>query len=158
MARREEMRQAHADDAAYAEAQRVDTAVAYGEYLAAYPRGQHADEARAREAVLRNEEQQASEAAVEHPLDTREERLHLCFAQVERITEGCKANVEDPAMSIFGTLLAPGLWTYQLLIPGVDTCSGTPIRMTHGFCDTEAACMKKRCERDQDPLGYATSP
>ena len=33
-------RQAHAaDDAAYAEAQQVDTAVAYGEYLAAYPAG-----------------------------------------------------------------------------------------------------------------------
>ena len=36
-----------ADEAAYAEAQRVDTAAAYGAYLAAYPRGRHATEARA---------------------------------------------------------------------------------------------------------------
>ena len=36
-----------ADDAAYAEAQRGDTAAAYGAYLAAYPSGHHAAEARA---------------------------------------------------------------------------------------------------------------
>ena len=38
-----------ADEAAYAEAQRIDTATAYGEYLAAYPTGRHAAEARARQ-------------------------------------------------------------------------------------------------------------
>ena len=38
-----------ADDAAYAEAQRVDTAAAYGAYLAAYPDGRHTVEARARQ-------------------------------------------------------------------------------------------------------------
>jgi formylglycine-generating enzyme required for sulfatase activity len=36
-----------ADEAAYAEAQRVDTAAAYSAYLAAHPRGRYATEARA---------------------------------------------------------------------------------------------------------------
>ncbi len=38
-----------ADDAAYAEAQRVDTAAAYGAYMATYPTGRHAAEARTRQ-------------------------------------------------------------------------------------------------------------
>ncbi len=47
------------DDAAYDEAQRVDTVAGYAEYLRAYPNGQHAQEARAREAALREERRQA---------------------------------------------------------------------------------------------------
>ncbi len=45
-----------ADDAAYAAAERVDTAAAYGEYLEAYPAGQHADAARERQAARREAE------------------------------------------------------------------------------------------------------
>ena len=52
-ARAEAERRAHeadeADEAAYAEAQRVDTAAAYGDYLRAYPAGRHTAEARARQ-------------------------------------------------------------------------------------------------------------
>ena len=47
-----------ADDRAYAEAQRTDTAAAYGGYLAAYPQGRHAAEAqRAAQAVVEREAQ-----------------------------------------------------------------------------------------------------
>ncbi len=56
-AQAEATRQAQAaDDAAYAEAQRLDTTAAYGDYLAAYPQGRHAAEARAAQA--RAEERQ----------------------------------------------------------------------------------------------------
>ena len=44
----EAARQAQADAAAYAEAERADTAEAYGAYLAAYPQGRHVAEARQR--------------------------------------------------------------------------------------------------------------
>ena len=64
-ARAEAARQARqADDAAYAESQRLDTAAAYAEYLRAYPQGQHVQEARAREAARRAEQRaQADDAA-----------------------------------------------------------------------------------------------
>ena len=56
-ARAEVARQAReADDAAYAEAHRLDTATAYAEYLRRYPQGQHASEARDREAARRAEQ------------------------------------------------------------------------------------------------------
>ena len=42
-------RRAKADDTAYAEAERTDTAEAYGAYLAAYPQGRHVAEARQRQ-------------------------------------------------------------------------------------------------------------
>ena len=45
-----------ADDAAYAAAERTDTAAAYGEYLEAYPAGRHADAARERQAARREGE------------------------------------------------------------------------------------------------------
>ena len=45
-----------ADDAAYAAAERADTAVAYGEYLEAYPAGRHATAARERQAARREGE------------------------------------------------------------------------------------------------------
>ena len=48
-----------ADDTAYAEAQRADTAAAYGEYLRAYPTGQHIQEARVRQAAAETREQEA---------------------------------------------------------------------------------------------------
>ncbi len=44
----EQRRKAEADDAAYAEAERVNTPEAYGDYLARYPAGRHAEEARQR--------------------------------------------------------------------------------------------------------------
>ena len=64
-AQEEAARQARlADDTAYAEAQRLDTAMAYKDYLAAYPTGRHATEAREREATRRQEaERMATEAA-----------------------------------------------------------------------------------------------
>ena len=53
-----------ADDRAYTEAQRLDTAAAYGEYLRAYPTGRHVQEARDREAERREEQRaQADDAA-----------------------------------------------------------------------------------------------
>jgi len=45
-----------ADDAAYAAAERADSAAAYGEYLEAYPAGRHADAARERQAARREGE------------------------------------------------------------------------------------------------------
>ena len=61
-AREEAARQARAaDDAAYEQAQRIDTAAAYAAYLSAYPTGQHTQEARAREAARREEQRQARE-------------------------------------------------------------------------------------------------
>lgn len=51
--REEAARQARAaDDTAYAKAQRLDTVAAYGDYLRAYPEGQHAGAARMRQATL----------------------------------------------------------------------------------------------------------
>ena len=44
-----------ADEAAYTEAQQVDTAEAYGAYLAAYPAGRHVDAARASQRRLRDQ-------------------------------------------------------------------------------------------------------
>ena len=59
-AQEEAARQAReADDAAYAQAQRVDTAAAYADYLQAYPTGQHMQEARARQATAEAREQAA---------------------------------------------------------------------------------------------------
>ena len=52
-----------ADDAAYAQAQRIDTAAAYADYLRAYPTGQHVLEARTRQAALQEAARQAQEAA-----------------------------------------------------------------------------------------------
>lgn len=53
-AQEEAARQAReADDAAYAEAQRADTAAAYADYLRAYPQGQHVQEARTRQAAAK---------------------------------------------------------------------------------------------------------
>jgi len=52
-----------ADDAAYAEAQRVDTAAAYGAYMATYPTGRHAAEARTRQRQRAETERLAQEAA-----------------------------------------------------------------------------------------------
>ena len=57
-AREEAARQARAaDDTAYAEAQQLDTAAAYGDYLATYPAGLRAAEARARQTTLRAREE-----------------------------------------------------------------------------------------------------
>ena len=52
-----------ADDTAYAQAQRVDTAAAYADYLRAYPTGQHVQEARTRQTALQEAARQAQEAA-----------------------------------------------------------------------------------------------
>ena len=58
------VRQAQAaDDAAYAQAQRIDTVAAYADYLRAYPQGQHADEARTRQAAREEAVRRAQEAA-----------------------------------------------------------------------------------------------
>ena len=51
-----------ADDRAYAEAQRADTAAAYRDYLAAYPRGRHAEEARRAVQAVAEREAQAETA------------------------------------------------------------------------------------------------
>ena len=152
------MRPAQTDDAAYEEARRVDTAAAYGAYLAAYPQGRHVGEARFHEANRRaGTRRQAGAVVTQHPLDTREERLNQCIAQVENITETCKQHLDDQKQAAIGLALTPFIWAVQLLNKPFEElgCSGTPFRPTHGYCDTEAACMKKRCERDQDlPLGY----
>ncbi len=63
-AQEESARQARAiDDAAYAQAQRLDTAAAYADYLRAYPTGQHVQEARARQIALQEAARHAQEAA-----------------------------------------------------------------------------------------------
>jgi len=51
------------DDAAYAEAQRLDTAAAYADYLRVHPQGQHAAEARVRQTALQEAARRAQEAA-----------------------------------------------------------------------------------------------
>ena len=78
-AREEAARQARAaDDAAYAQAQRIDTAAAYGDYLAAYPQGRHADEARVRQTALQEAARQAQEAA------RRAQADDAAYAEAER--------------------------------------------------------------------------
>ena len=79
-AREEAARQARtADDAAYAQAQRLDTAVAYADYLRAYPEGQHVQAARARQAALQEAARQAQEAARQAQADD------AAYAAAERV-------------------------------------------------------------------------
>lgn len=91
MAREEAARLAReADDAAYAEAQRVNTAAAYGEYMASYPSGRHVQEARAA--------QQRLGAAAERA--GREKVLAQLDAQMVRVpggifTMGCTPEQEE---------------------------------------------------------------
>lgn len=67
LAREAAARQAQeADDTAYAEAQQLDTAAAYGDYLAAYPTGRHAAEAR-----IRQQERAETERLTQRPRELR---------------------------------------------------------------------------------------
>ena len=84
-AQEEAARQAQAaDDAAYAQAQRLDTAAAYTDYLRAYPQGRHVDEAQARQSAAEAREQEAqaddvayARAASQNTLEGYEEYLRL---------------------------------------------------------------------------------
>ena len=68
-----------ADDAAYAEAHRVDTAAAYEAYLAAYPQGRHAEAAR--QAIQAAAERAAQEEAVRQAREADE----AAYAQAQRV-------------------------------------------------------------------------
>lgn len=70
--------QAQTDDAAYAKAQRLDTAAAYAEYLRAYPQGRHVQEARVRQTALQEATRQAQEAA------RRAQADDAAYAEAER--------------------------------------------------------------------------
>ena len=74
-AQAEAARQAQtADDAAYAQAQRLDTAAAYGNYLAAYPQGRQTNEARAAQARA-EERQRAAQDRVAAQLNAQMVRV-----------------------------------------------------------------------------------
>ena len=60
----------HLDDAAFAEAKRHDTVASYREYLAAYPQGIHAAEARERRAAAKLREEDGAAFAEAKRLDT----------------------------------------------------------------------------------------
>ena len=60
----------HLDDAAYAEAERHDTVASYREYLAAYPQGMHAAEARDRRAAAKLRDEDDAAYAEAKRLDT----------------------------------------------------------------------------------------
>ena len=80
-AREEAARQAReADNTAYAEAQRVDTAAAYDAYLTAYPQGWHVQEARERQAQA---EQRARRAQAEQRA-RRAQADDAAYADAER--------------------------------------------------------------------------
>ena len=67
-----------ADDAAYAEAQRLDTVAAYADYLRSYPEGRHVQAARARQTALQEAARQAQEAA------RRAQADDAAYAEAER--------------------------------------------------------------------------
>ncbi len=91
-AQEEAARQAReADDTAYAEAWRIDTATAYEAYLAAYPQGRHVEEARTRQRA--EAERWARERAAEAQRRAREmeeQRARLAARRAE-----CEADVDN---------------------------------------------------------------